>query len=70
MEMPKNLKLADKVLNYKTYACESCQAECVAVPVDADMRGQPQNIIVLCPKCITGFKLSVIEYRKQTGVPK
>ncbi len=71
MEIPTNLKNAVKEMKYKVWVCETDKCECVAVPVDANpTTNQPTNIITVCPVCITGFKLSVDEYKKTMVMKK
>jgi uncharacterized CHY-type Zn-finger protein len=64
MDIPKNLELAKKQSEYKVYACSDCQKECVAVPLNPNEHGQPQELLVVCPTCIKGFHCTVDEYRK------
>lgn len=58
------LKTEKKTTSYNTYRCDSCDFDCLCVPLDAGNDGKPKFIIVVCPQCLTAVKMGAAAFEK------
>ena len=58
------IKQGKKSMEYKVWACEKCQKECAVAGTDATAEGKAQNVIVICPQCLSAIKMSIDDYNK------
>ena len=58
-----NLEIGDKTYTTKSWACRVDKVEAVIMPFNPLPNGQPQEVLVVCPQCLSAIKLRFLDFQ-------